>query len=267
MDIIIGNQIVEEDIEAFANFFSRGRNGIQHNIQTSFWASEETFDDPGNGAMEIISCVEDVMTFRFWASIELHPEWKNCIFSGEDKEVHIRGLFLAYKYDEETGKATILSNADNAGICIGLSQIMVNTIASMQGDTSQRQLSAVHMHYLMRATEDLERMAETEQIEQEQCGQPVHPVPDPSGLKETLFQDGTAAVVCSSKEEYEDFKSWLSGHGYQMESSIDPRCWDVFSRYIMWRPGTNMVYAYHRVTSGGDCILPPADIMGAKKEG
>ena len=267
MDIIFGNQIVEENIEAFANFFSRGRSGSQHSIQTSFWASKEAFDDPGNGAMEILSCVEDVMTFRFWARIELHPEWTDCIFSNGDEEVHIKGLFLAYKYDDVTGKATILSNADNAGICIGLSQIIANTIASVQGDMSQRQPSPVHMQYLMLATRELERRANTEQLDQEQREHSGHPVPDPVSLKESLFQDGTATVVCNSKEEYQDFKSWLSVHGYQPESSMDPRCWDVFSRYIMCRPGTNMVYAYHRVTSGVDCILSSVEIMDAKKEG
>lgn len=132
---------------------------------------------------------------------------------------------------------------------------------------SQRQLSPVYMHYLMLATGELERRANTERPDQDQREQSGHPAPDPAGLKETLFHDGTAAVVCSSKEEYQDFKSWLSGHGYQPESSMDPRCWDVFCRYIMCRPGTNMVYAYHRVVNGVDCILSPADIVTAKKEG
>ena len=257
---VMTDNILEAAVISAENIDDRGF--VQ--VKVGFWAAEDANGSTEDGIDELIGSVEDVFTFQRWTDLEIHPDWNGCMITKGDESITVEGYFIAVRDDGD--RYTLITNAKNASSCVGLSCMLTIPLCGQP----MKESSPYFQKVIKEAAYDLRKVYEKRQ--EPGNGEPGKAnVPSesrsPMSFNENLFQSGVAAVACSSEEEYREFQTWLSKNGYHPDGSLDARCWEVFRKYIMCRPGTKDVYAYHRLKGNVDCVLSPEQLEKTKKEG
>ena len=77
-----------------------------------------------------------------------------------------------------------------------------------------------------------------------------------------MFMDGQLAIVCDSKEEYEECVNELTEIGYFKDEMINPDGWEDVCKYIYCKLGTRFITSRHRLEPEIDGTVKYKDIKG-----
>lgn len=191
---------------------------------------------------DLLCICEDSLLFRLDSKIEYCPEAVLGYIDGKEEPVHIDGYFIARFQNEDD--TIILTNAPDATVFMGCAEFLANFFTKKNTFSKYVEIAVSQLKSIATSIE--------EAGERKKCTL--------SSLAKELFDSGSTAVKCSSREEYEDFVIWLIANGYHITDTVNPLRWNELTQYIICKENKE-VYATHRLKNGIETVIKYSSIL------